>query len=154
MLLLGELECGCSWSALFAGWRFQRGAHQNPLLGKRDFGWGSGLTLRRLGLLAAGLQPAPTCKRDWTAAGGHRRDFMVGCPLAAAAAVLSCRVQPDRWIAPHLAIRTLFDSCRWECLGLRSLFSALPFGLLLGCLLLIRVGVPSRLMFRGFGRGL
>ena len=36
--------------------------------------------------------------------------------------------------------------------GLRSLFSALPFGLLLGCLLLIRVGVPSRLRFRGFAR--
>ena len=63
--------------------------------------------------LAAGLQPAPTCKRGWTAAGGHRRDFMVGCPLAAAA-VLSCRVHPDRWIAPHLAVRTLFDCCRWE----------------------------------------
>ena len=60
--------------------------------------------------LATGLQPAPTCKRDWSASGGHRRDFMVGC-----AAVLSCKVQPDRWIAPHLAVRTLFDCCRWTC---------------------------------------
>ena len=64
--------------------------------------------------LAAGLHPAPTCKRSWTAAGGHRRDFMVGCRRAAAA-VFSCKVQPDRWIAPHLAVRTLFDCCRWEC---------------------------------------
>ena len=63
--------------------------------------------------LAAGLQPAPTCKRSWTAAGGHRRDFVVGCPLAAAA-ILSCKVQPDRWIAPHLAIRSFFDCGRWE----------------------------------------
>ena len=39
---------------------------------------------------------------------------MVGCPLAAAA-VLSCKVRPDRWIAPHLAVRTLFDCCRWSC---------------------------------------
>ena len=39
---------------------------------------------------------------------------MVGCPLAAAA-VLSCKVQPGRWIAPHLAVRTLFDCCRWTC---------------------------------------
>ena len=30
-------------------------------------------------------------------------------------AVLSCKVQPDRWIAPHLAVRTLFDCCRWTC---------------------------------------
>ena len=34
---------------------------------------------------------------------------------AAAAAVLSCKVQPDRWIAPHLAVRALFDCCRWTC---------------------------------------
>ena len=61
--------------------------------------------------LAAGLQPSPTCKRTWSAAGGHRRDFMVGCPLAVTA-VLSCRVQADRWVALHLAVRTLFDCCR------------------------------------------
>ena len=35
--------------------------------------------------LSAGLQPAPTCKMDWSATGGRRGDFMVGCPLAAAA---------------------------------------------------------------------
>ena len=39
---------------------------------------------------------------------------MVGCPLAVAA-VHSCKVQPDRWIAPHLAVRTLFDCGRWTC---------------------------------------
>ena len=52
-------------------------------------------------------------KRSWTAAGGHRRDFILGCPLAGAA-LLSCKVQPDRWIAPHLAVRALFDYGRWE----------------------------------------
>ena len=64
--------------------------------------------------LAPGLQPAPTCKRDRSASGGHRRNFVVGCPLATAA-VLSCRVQPDRWIAPRLAVRALFECCRWTC---------------------------------------
>ena len=63
--------------------------------------------------LASGKPPAPTFKRASGACGGPRRDFMVGCPLAAAA-VVSCRVQPDRWIAPHLAFRTLFDCCRWS----------------------------------------
>ena len=52
--------------------------------------------------------------REWGSGGGHRRDFMVGCPLAAAA-VLSCMVQADRWISPHLAVRTLFDYDRWSC---------------------------------------
>ena len=28
--------------ALFDCWGFQRGTHQNPLLGKRDFGWALG----------------------------------------------------------------------------------------------------------------
>ena len=71
--------------------------------------------------LAAGLHPAPTCKRSWTAAGGHRWDFILGCPLAAAA-VFSCKVSP----------------------GLRSLFVVPLFGLLLGCLLLTSLAVPSR----------
>ena len=100
--------------------------------------------------LAAGLQPTPTCKRDWTAAGGRRRDFVIGCPLAAAA-ILSCKVQPDRWIAPHLAIRALFDYCRWESWVTQPV-QRTPFGLLLGCLLLTKVIVPSRLRFREFGR--
>ena len=64
--------------------------------------------------LAAGLRPAVTCKKAWDSVGGHRRDFTVGCPLAVAA-VLSCKVLNDRWIAPHLAVRTLFDCCRWTC---------------------------------------
>ena len=38
----GELSVVAQWSALLAGRRFQRGAHQNPLPGKRDFGWALG----------------------------------------------------------------------------------------------------------------
>ena len=64
--------------------------------------------------LASGKHPSSTCLREWGSGGGTRRDFMVGCPLAAAA-VLSCAVQPDRWIAPHLAVRVLFDYSRWSC---------------------------------------
>ena len=81
--------------------------------------------------LAAGRQPSSTCMREWGSGGGTRRDFLIGCPLAAAA-VLTCTVQPDRWIAPHPAVLT--------------------FGLLLGCLLLIKVGVQSRLRFGEFGK--
>ena len=72
--------------------------------------------------LAAGLQPAPTCEQDWGATGGHRRDVMVGCPLAAA--VLSCRVQPDGWIAPHLAVG-LFLITAGGNVGLHSLCTLL-----------------------------
>ena len=75
--------------------------------------------------LAAGIRPAVTCKRTWGSAGGHRRDFMVGCPLAVAA-VSSCNVQNDRWIAPHLAVRTLFDCCRWTCSVTQAVQRASP----------------------------
>ena len=64
--------------------------------------------------LATGKQPTSTCKREWGSGGGTRRDFMIGCHLTTAA-VLSCTVQPDRWIAPHLVVRTLFDYGRWSC---------------------------------------
>ena len=120
-----------------------------PCLAKGISAWLS-VDLEVSWALAAGKQPAFTCMREWGSGRGTRRDFMVGCPLAAAA-VLSCAVQLDRWVAPHLAVRTLFDYCRWECWVTQPV-QRTPFGLLLGCLLLIRIGVPSRLKSGGFGR--
>ena len=63
---------------------------------------------------ASGLPPAVTCKRSWSDSGGTRRDFMVGCPLVAAA-VNSCSVQLDRWIVPHHAVRASFLYSSWTC---------------------------------------
>ena len=57
---------------------------------------------------ASGRQPGVTCKRSWDSAGGSRRDFMVGCPRAAAAVSRNV-VEEDRWILPHLAVRTHFE---------------------------------------------
>ena len=64
--------------------------------------------------LASGNQPSSIDMRGWGSGGGTRRDFMIRCPLAVAA-VLSCTVQLDRWIAPHLAVRTLSVYDRWSC---------------------------------------
>ena len=64
---------------------------------------------------AAGRDPAVTCKRTWDSDSGNRRDFQIGCPLCAAA-VLSCEVLCDRWIQPHLAVRTWFVADRWTAL--------------------------------------
>ena len=63
---------------------------------------------------ASGMPRAVTCKRSWGASGCNRRDFMVGCPLVAAA-VNSCSVQLDRWIVPHHAVRASFLYSRWTC---------------------------------------
>ena len=50
----------------------------------------------------------------WTAAGGHRRDFMVGCPLAAAAVLFLQGSRRDKWIAPHLSCSCSLIMTRWE----------------------------------------
>ena len=87
---------------------FQRRAHQDPLLCKRDL-------LKASWETAAGRAPAVTCKRTWDSDSGNRRDFQIRCPLCAAA-VLSCKVIGDRWVQPHLAVRTWFVADRWTCL--------------------------------------
>ena len=95
--------------------------------------------------IAAGRDPAITCKRTWDSDSGNRRDFQIGCPLCAAA-VLSCEVLDDRWIQPHLPVRTWFVADRWT-----AFVGLLLFGLPLGLLQLIGPGVLSLLRFEGFG---
>ena len=56
---------------------------------------------------------AIACKRSWDSAFGSRRDFIVGCSLAAAA-VLNCYVDEERWIQPHLAVKSFFSAERWD----------------------------------------
>ena len=86
---------------------------------QKGFRLGSGLTLGKLGLLLLVcnlLLPVSVV--------GLRLEVIVGILflvvlsalflVAAAAAILSCKVQPDRWIAPHLAVRALFDYGRWD----------------------------------------
>ena len=62
--------------------------------------------------LASGRNPVVTCKQDLGSSLGSRRDFMVGCPLVAAA-VSGCEVLADRWVVPHFAVRSSFDYSRW-----------------------------------------
>ena len=62
--------------------------------------------------LASGMDPGVTCKQDLGSSFGSRRDFMVGCPRVAAA-VSGCEVLTDRWVVPHVAVRSSFDYSRW-----------------------------------------
>ena len=62
--------------------------------------------------VAAGVHPAPTCKRSWTAAGGHRRDFVLGCPLAAA--VLLARFSQIGGLLVTWRSVLFFEYGRWE----------------------------------------
>ena len=93
---LGELHVVAAGQPCFLVGDFNVEPTKIPCLAK-GISAGLWVDLEEAWASAAGLQPAPTWKRGWTAASGHRRDFMIGCPLAAA--VLSCKVQPDWWIA-------------------------------------------------------
>ena len=95
---------------------------------------------------ASGVLPVATCKRAWGASGGNRKDFMVGCPLVAAA-VSSCSVQ-QVFLIMLLGLLFFIPAGLVRFL---SLFGVRPFGLLLGCRLWIRVGSPSLSRLRGFG---
>ena len=97
---------------------------------------------------ASGGVPGFTCRQDWESTFLSRRDFMVGCPRAAAAAAVSgCGVLQDRWVVPHFAVRACFDYSRWFA---KVTLPVHLCGRHLGCRYLIRVGSPRLLKFRGF----
>ena len=110
---------------------------------------GSGLIWRRLGpLLLVGFLGLPAGKIGDLPL-GSRRDFMVGCPRAAAA-VSGCEVVRDRWVVPHFAVRTCFDYSRWLArvsLPIQRTLCGRP----LGYQFLIRVGGRRLLRLKGFG---
>ena len=85
---------------------------------------------------AAGLRPTSTCKRDWSATGGHRTTLWLVAPL------LLLLFSPARFsltggLLPILRFG-LFLTAVGGSVGLLSLFSGLPSGLPLGCLLLTK----------------
>ena len=99
---------------------------------------------------ASGVPPAATCKRAWGDLGGLRRDFMVGCPLVAAA-VHSCSVQQDRWVVPHLAVRASFLYSSWTC-QVSQPVKRTPLWPASWLPALDKTRGSSLLRFRGFGR--
>ena len=70
---------------------------------QKGFRLGSGLISKVLGQFATSRQPASTCMREWGSGGGARRDFMIGCPLAAAS--LLCPAQFRLTGGFHLILR-------------------------------------------------
>ena len=81
---------------------------------------------------AVGVDTAITCKRDWACTVGTRRDFLVGCPLAATA-LEKCWVDGCRGIQPHF-LSVLPFRLRVGPPKSSSLSLFLLFGLLLGFL--------------------
>ena len=78
---LGELSVVARGQPCLLVGDFNVEATKIPCLAK-GISAGLWVDLEEAWALAVGSRPAPTCKRTWSAACGHRRDFMVGCPLA------------------------------------------------------------------------
>ena len=100
--------------------------------------------------LAAGLQPSPTCKRTLSAG-----VVIAGISWLVVLLQLLLFSHVGFRLIGGLLLILLFGLCLTVAGGLDVLLSLCivhPFGLLLGCPLLIRVGVPSRLRFRGSGK--
>ena len=89
--------------------------------------------------LTAGLQPAPTCKRAWSSSCGNRRDFMGWLPpLQLLFTLVKVSLTDGLHLILLLGLSLIAAS---GLVRLLSRFSVLLFfGLLLGCLMSIRVG--------------
>ena len=144
---LGELSYSCSKAALLTGWDF---SPPKSLDWQKGFRLGPGLTLRRLGLQLLVCNLPPTCSGT-----GILLVVIVGI-LRLFVLWLLLLFFPARFrlVGGLLLILRLGLSltAAGGLVGSLSLCNALLFGWPLGCLLLIRVGDPSRLRFRGFAR--
>ena len=75
--------------------------------------------------VASGAIPVATCMHSFHSTGGTRRDFIIGCPLAASA-LSWCRVLGERWVLPHHALRASFGLGAWTSRSRQvALYSAL-----------------------------
>ena len=110
---------------------------------------GQWVDLERAFAFGRGVPPSSTCQFHLDEDKGSRRDFLLACPIALAAAS-ACYVSPDRWFTPHfLSVQSSLSLLGMLLLiGLRFI---LPFGLLVGFNFLIVLGLlrPNRFVIFG-----
>ena len=66
-----------------------------------------------------GVPPSSTCQFQLDEDKGSRRDFILACPIALAAASM-CSVLPDRWFTPHFAVYAEFALSSWDAIVERA----------------------------------
>ena len=73
----------------------------------------TGIDLERAFATGRGDTPSRTCQFQLDEDEGSRRDFVLACPIAMAAAT-ACSVLPDRWFIPHFAVYAEFSLSAWD----------------------------------------
>ena len=74
---------------------------------------GQWVDLERAFAFGRGVPPSSTCQFQLDEDKGSRRDFLLACPIALAAAS-ACYVLPDRWFTPHFAVYAEFSLSAWD----------------------------------------
>ena len=69
--------------------------------------------LERAFAFGRGVPPSSTCQIHLDEDKGSRRDFLLACPIALAAAS-ACYVSPDRWFTPHFSVCAEFFLSAWD----------------------------------------
>ena len=78
-----------------------------------------GLTLSMLFLLVGVFPLLLLVSSSLMRIRGSRRDFILACPIALAAASM-CAVLPDRWFTPHFAVCAEFTLSSWDAIVERA----------------------------------
>ena len=103
--------CCCGQPVILAG-DFDADPIVIPSLAKgvSDGQW---VDLERAFAFGRGVSPSSTCQFQLDEDKGSRRDFLLVCPVALAAAS-ACYVSPDRWFTPHFSVRAEFSLSSWD----------------------------------------
>ena len=139
--------CCCGQPVILAG-DFNADPIVIPSLAKgiSDGHW---IDLERAFAFGRGVPPSSTCQFQLDEDKGSRRDFLLACPIALAAAS-ACYVSPDRWFTPYF-LSVLSSPSLLGMLLLIGLERILHFGLLVGFNVLIDLGLlrPKRFVIFG-----
>ena len=98
--------CCCGQPVILAG-DFNADPFVIPSLA-RGISDGQWVDLERAFAFGRGVPPFSTCQFQLDEDKGSRRDFLLACPIALAAATASY-VLPDRWFTPHFAVYAEFS---------------------------------------------
>ncbi len=110
-LLLYWLKLGCAGQPVVLAGDFNVEPLVIPSLAKgiSDGHW---VDLEHAFSFGRGVPPSSTCQFQLDEDKGSRRDFILACPIALAAAS-ACYVSPDRWFTPHFSVCAEFSLSSW-----------------------------------------
>ena len=117
--------CCCGQPVILAG-DFNADPFVIPSLAK-GISDGQWIDLERAFAFGRGVPPSSTCQFQLDEDKGSRRDFLLACPIALAAAS-ACYVSPDRWFTPHFSVYAEFSLSLLGMLLLSGLGRILHFG--------------------------